>query len=84
MGDMVWTYQNADLKEFVVSPVADLPELMHMQWRKECRGLMVSECRVVARPLHKFFSPHQGWFGYFTSLTTVRRQLSIWSSKKLR
>ena len=58
-GVMLWTYTNAEVKEFVASPKADLQELMHMQWRKECRGLVVNAAGVVARPLHKFFSPHQ-------------------------
>ena len=58
-GVMLWPYKDVDQKEFVLAPEADLQELVRMQWRKECRGLVVSAGGVVARPLHKFFSPNQ-------------------------
>ena len=62
-GIKMWTYRKAELSEFKVEvdgvEVDGVQAARHTRWRRECRGLVVGADGVVARPLHKFFSPGQ-------------------------
>ena len=78
------TYRNAGKEVFEVQGVSDIGEVQvkvnEAKLRRECRGLVLGEVGVVARPLQKFFS--EGQVGD-AQMRWIRTQAVVEATEKL-